>query len=70
MRNLTRLFAGLYSFGPRLMEGRDTPARPRLTPGEFLSLYTAAGFVGEWPLEWEHVCAHAQRPSCRWNVIL
>lgn len=37
--------AGLASVGPLVVNGRETPASPRLTPREFLGLYGAAGVL-------------------------
>jgi len=36
----------LLSFGPRLLAGRNGPQTPRLSAGEFLAMYTAAGLAG------------------------
>jgi membrane associated rhomboid family serine protease len=32
-----------HSFAPHLLEGRNSERTPRLSPGEFLALYTASG---------------------------
>jgi membrane associated rhomboid family serine protease len=34
---------GLFSFAPRCMDGRESPRAPKLSQGEFLAMYTAAG---------------------------
>jgi rhomboid-like protein len=41
--HLAANMVGLWSFGPRLMEGRDTQQFPRLSPAAFVSLYTVSG---------------------------
>jgi membrane associated rhomboid family serine protease len=41
--HLAANMAGLLSFGPRVMAQRPTQGTPRLSPAEFLALYTAAG---------------------------
>jgi membrane associated rhomboid family serine protease len=35
--------AGLYSFGPRIMQWRSSQQTPRLTSGEFMIMYTISG---------------------------
>ena len=35
--------AGLYSFGPRIMQWRSSQQTPRLTPIEFMTMYTISG---------------------------
>ena len=37
---------GLFSFAPRCMDGREAPRTPKLSRGEFLAMYTAAGVLG------------------------
>jgi len=41
--HLAANMAGLLSFGPRVMAQRPSQRTPRLSPGEFLAMYTAAG---------------------------
>jgi membrane associated rhomboid family serine protease len=41
--HLAANMAGLLSFGPRVMAQRGSQRTPRLSPAEFLALYTAAG---------------------------
>jgi membrane associated rhomboid family serine protease len=38
--------AGLLSFAPRCMDGRESPAAPKLSQLDFLAMYTAAGVAG------------------------
>ena len=37
--------AGLYSFGPRIMQWRSSQQTPRLTPIEFMTMYTISGIL-------------------------
>jgi len=37
--------AGLYSFGPRIMHWRSSQQTPRLTPFEFMTMYTVSGVL-------------------------
>lgn len=54
---------GLLSFGPQMIDARDSVQAPRLSPAEFFAMYTAAGIAGSVASSGLQAWARSSRPG-------